>query len=81
MATRLAGIWNMLCGLTCSHQWDFLITYSSQDTQNRAKRLAAEIGASHLNVKIDVVISALLTLFETIFPGKKLKYKVCSFSP
>lgn len=67
----------MLCDLTLG----FLITYSSQDTQNRAKRLAAEIGASHLNVKIDVVISALLTLFETIFPGKKLKYKVCSFSP
>jgi len=57
------------------------VTFSSEATRGRAKRLAEEIGASHLNVNIDVVVRSLLTLFETLFPGKKLRYKVCfSFS-
>uniref|UniRef100_A0A7I4BDN0 Glutamine-dependent NAD(+) synthetase n=3 Tax=Physcomitrium patens TaxID=3218 RepID=A0A7I4BDN0_PHYPA len=49
---------------------------SSHATRDRAKRLAGEIGASHLNVNIDVVVKALLTLFESVFPGRKLRYKV-----
>lgn len=50
--------------------------HSSEGTRSRAKRFAEEVGASHLNVNIDVVVKALLTLFDSLFPGKKLRYKV-----
>ncbi|XP_074284649.1 glutamine-dependent NAD(+) synthetase-like [Silene latifolia] len=48
---------------------------SSEETTSRARKLAAEIGAWHLNLSIDTVISALLTLFRTL-TGKCLRYQV-----
>ncbi|KAL6897337.1 hypothetical protein ACP4OV_007033 [Aristida adscensionis] len=48
---------------------------SSEDTRSRAKRLAEEIGSFHLNVPIDSVVSAFLSLFETL-TGKRPRYKV-----
>ena len=39
---------------------------SSQETQQRAQRLAAQIGADHLDVKIDSVVEAMARLFATI---------------
>ncbi|KAK9681785.1 hypothetical protein RND81_10G027800 [Saponaria officinalis] len=48
---------------------------SSEATTSRAKKLADEVGAWHLNLSIDTVISALLTLFQTL-TGKRLRYKV-----
>ena len=48
---------------------------SSLDTRKRAEALAKEIGAYHLNIGIDSVISALTTLFSAI-TGKSPKFKV-----
>ncbi|CAA7396616.1 unnamed protein product [Spirodela intermedia] len=48
---------------------------SSDATRSRAKKLADEIGSWHLDVPIDSVISALLSLFQTI-TGKRPRYKV-----
>ncbi|XP_004300490.1 PREDICTED: glutamine-dependent NAD(+) synthetase [Fragaria vesca subsp. vesca] len=48
---------------------------SSEVTKSRAKVLADEIGAWHLNISIDGVISALLTLFQTV-TGKRPRYKI-----
>ncbi|CAN6180172.1 unnamed protein product [Urochloa humidicola] len=48
---------------------------SSEDTRSRAKRLAEEIGSFHLNVPIDSIVSAFLSLFETL-TGKRPRYKV-----
>ncbi|XP_074264435.1 glutamine-dependent NAD(+) synthetase-like [Silene latifolia] len=48
---------------------------SSEETTSRARKLADEVGAWHLNLSIDTVISALLTLFRTL-TGKCLRYKV-----
>ncbi|XP_010553563.1 PREDICTED: glutamine-dependent NAD(+) synthetase [Tarenaya hassleriana] len=48
---------------------------SSETTKKRAKELADEIGAWHLDVCIDGVVSALLTLFQTL-TGKRPRYKV-----
>ncbi|KAK4801797.1 hypothetical protein SAY86_022284 [Trapa natans] len=48
---------------------------SSEATRSRAKLLANEIGSWHLDVSIDGVISALLTLFEML-TGKRLCNKV-----
>lgn len=48
---------------------------SSEATKMRAKVLAEEIGAWHLDVCIDSVISALLSLFQTV-TGKRPCYKV-----
>ena len=39
---------------------------SSQETQQRARRLADQIGADHLDVKIDAVVDAMAKLFATI---------------
>ncbi|KAG5249468.1 glutamine-dependent NAD(+) synthetase [Salix suchowensis] len=47
---------------------------SSKDTKKRAKDLADEIGSWHLDVSIDGVVSALLTLFQTL-TGKRPRYK------
>lgn len=44
-------------------------------TRSRAKVLADEIGSWHLDVSIDGVISALLSLFQTL-TGKRPRYKV-----
>uniref|UniRef100_A0A2P2JMK4 Glutamine-dependent NAD(+) synthetase n=1 Tax=Rhizophora mucronata TaxID=61149 RepID=A0A2P2JMK4_RHIMU len=48
---------------------------SSDATRKRAKLLAEEIGSWHLDVSIDGVISALLSLFQTL-TGKQPRYKV-----
>ncbi|KAJ6933797.1 glutamine-dependent NAD(+) synthetase [Populus alba x Populus x berolinensis] len=48
---------------------------SSDDTKKRAKDLADEIGSWHLDVSIDGVVSALLSLFQTL-TGKRPCYKV-----
>lgn len=48
---------------------------SSEVTKTRAKVLADEIGSWHLDVSIDVVVSALLSLFQTL-TGKRPRYKV-----
>ncbi|EYU27200.1 hypothetical protein MIMGU_mgv1a0226971mg, partial [Erythranthe guttata] len=48
---------------------------SSDATRNRAKILAEEVGSWHLDVSIDGVISALLSLFQTL-TGKRPRYKV-----
>ena len=47
---------------------------SSDETRGRARRLAEEIGASHLDVKIDTVVSAITGLF-TIITGKSPQFK------
>ncbi|CAN1254596.1 Glutamine-dependent NAD(+) synthetase [Linum perenne] len=48
---------------------------SSDVTRTRAKVLADEIGSWHLDVSIDGVVSALLSLFQTL-TGKRPRYKV-----
>ncbi|KAM5571237.1 glutamine-dependent NAD(+) synthetase [Rosa sericea] len=48
---------------------------SSESTKSRAKVLADEIGAWHLDISIDGVISALLTLFQAV-TGKRPRYKI-----
>ncbi|KAL3817895.1 hypothetical protein ACJIZ3_003800 [Penstemon smallii] len=48
---------------------------SSNATRTRAKMLAEEIGSWHLDLSIDVVVSALLSLFQTL-TGKRPRYKV-----
>lgn len=48
---------------------------SSETTKTRAKVLADEIGSWHLDVSIDGVVSALLTLFQTL-TGKRPRYKL-----
>ncbi|XP_059639764.1 glutamine-dependent NAD(+) synthetase [Cornus florida] len=48
---------------------------SSETTRTRAKLLADEIGSWHLDVCIDGVVSALLSLFQTL-TGKRPRYKV-----
>nr|XP_027081727.1 glutamine-dependent NAD(+) synthetase-like isoform X1 [Coffea arabica] len=48
---------------------------SSEATKTRAKVLADEIGSWHLDVSIDGVVSALLSLFQTL-TGKRPHYKV-----
>ncbi|XP_015896055.3 glutamine-dependent NAD(+) synthetase [Ziziphus jujuba] len=48
---------------------------SSEATKSRAKVLADEIGSWHLDISIDGVVSALLSLFQTV-TGKQPRYKV-----
>lgn len=48
---------------------------SSEDTRSRAEGLARQIGASHMNLKIDAVVSALVFLFKSV-TGKTPQYKV-----
>ena len=48
---------------------------SSRETQKRAKRLAEEIGASHLNINMDGLVSALQSLFTRI-TQKTPRFKV-----
>ncbi|KAF5815929.1 putative NAD(+) synthase (glutamine-hydrolyzing) [Helianthus annuus] len=48
---------------------------SSDATRGRAKLLADEIGSWHLDVSIDSVVSAFLSLFQTL-TGKRPRYKV-----
>ncbi|KAK4488765.1 hypothetical protein RD792_004550 [Penstemon davidsonii] len=60
---------------SCSTRRNSFLSYSSIATRTRAKVLAEEIGSWHLDVSIDVVVSALLTLFQTL-TGKRPRYKV-----
>lgn len=48
---------------------------SSDTTRSRARILAKQVGAEHLDVNIDSVVSALIALFQAI-TGKRPKYKV-----
>ncbi|KAI4374193.1 hypothetical protein MLD38_012213 [Melastoma candidum] len=48
---------------------------SSKATRDRAKLLADEIGSWHLDVSIDSIVSALISLFEKL-TGKRPRYKV-----
>lgn len=64
--------------LTCiDNKRSFGLLCSSEATRSRAKVLANEIGSWHLDVPIDSVISALLSLFQTL-TGKRPRYKVTS---
>ncbi|KAH6774040.1 carbon-nitrogen hydrolase family protein [Perilla frutescens var. frutescens] len=48
---------------------------SSNATRTRAKLLAEEVGSWHLDVSIDGVVSALLSLFQKL-TGKQPRYKI-----
>lgn len=48
---------------------------SSKETRVRAKRLAEEIGAYHLDVDIDRIVSAFRTTLETL-TGKRPRFRV-----
>lgn len=48
---------------------------SSQETRDRAKKLADDIGSYHLNFNIDTVVTAVRDLFATV-TGKTPKFKV-----
>lgn len=48
---------------------------SSETTRERANKLSNEIGSWHLDVKIDTVVSSLVSLFQS-FTGKTPRYKV-----
>lgn len=39
---------------------------SSEDTRNRAKDLAAQIGSNHLNINIDMAVKAMLGIFSMV---------------
>lgn len=52
-----------------------VLSFSSNATRTRARILAEEIGSWHLDVSIDGVVSALLSLFHTL-TGKRPRYKV-----
>lgn len=54
--------------------------YSSDAARKQAKLLAEEIGSWHLDVPIDGVVSALLSVFQTL-TGKRLHDKVRVFLP
>jgi hypothetical protein len=49
---------------------------SGEETRGRAKRLAAQIGAYHMDVKIDTVVSAMTTLFTTITGELRLRLRL-----
>ena len=48
---------------------------SGSATKDRARNLAKQIGADHLDVKIDIVIEAMAKLFEMI-TGKSPRFRV-----
>lgn len=48
---------------------------SSQETNDRAKEMAAQIGSYHLTLNIDVAVTALLAVFTAVF-GLIPKFKV-----
>ena len=48
---------------------------SGSATKDRARNLAKQIGADHLDVKVDIVIDAMAKLFEMI-TGKTPKFRV-----
>ena len=48
---------------------------SGSETKKRARNLAKQIGADHLDVKVDIVIDAMAKLFELI-TGKTPRFRV-----
>jgi NAD+ synthase (glutamine-hydrolysing) len=48
---------------------------SSADTRGRAKALAGAIGAYHVDMNMDTAVSAVQTIFGTVF-GRKPRFKV-----
>jgi len=49
---------------------------SSDETKNRAKKLASQIGSYHLNISIDMAVKAVLSIFSTVtgfFPKFKVR--------
>lgn len=55
-------------------------TNSSADTRRRARDLAAAIGAYHVDLNMDAVVSAVTTLFTSLF-GLTLRFKVHGGAP
>jgi NAD+ synthase (glutamine-hydrolysing) len=53
---------------------------SSEETRARAATLAAEVGADHLDVKIDLVVAAMTRLFAMI-TGRTPRFAVAGGSP
>ena len=53
---------------------------SGSATKDRARNLAKQIGADHLDVKVDIVIDAMAKLFEMI-TGKTPRSRVRLSSP
>ena len=53
---------------------------SGSATKDRARNLAKQIGADHLDVKVDIVIDAMAKLFEMI-TGKTPRFRVRLFNP
>jgi NAD+ synthase (glutamine-hydrolysing) len=50
---------------------------SSDDTRNRARTLSKEIGAYHVDLKVDSVVAALVQLFSVVtgaFTSKRRVY-------
>lgn len=48
---------------------------SSKETRARAKALANDIGSYHIDLNMDTIASAFTSLFTSIFPIKKLRFK------
>ena len=48
---------------------------SGSETKDRARKLAEQIGADHLDVKVDIVIDAMAKLFQ-IITGRTPKFRV-----
>jgi len=48
---------------------------SSRETRERAKNLASEIGAFHIDSNIDLVVTALMSLFRMVVPHKEPKFR------
>lgn len=48
---------------------------SGSATKDRARNLAKQIGADHLDVKVDIVIDAMAKLFEVI-TGRTPRFRV-----
>ncbi|XP_073203966.1 glutamine-dependent NAD(+) synthetase isoform X2 [Lepidochelys kempii] len=52
---------------------------SSQDTYNRAKLLAEQIGSYHINLNIDVAVKAIVGIFSMVM-GRSPQFRVCGGS-
>jgi NAD+ synthase (glutamine-hydrolysing) len=55
-------------------------TNSGMETQNRARDLAKQIGSYHLNLTIDTIVTAFLTLF-TVMTGKIPRFRSAGGTP
>ena len=48
---------------------------SSKETRTRAKALANDIGCYHIDLNMDTIASAFTSLFTSLFPLKRLRFK------